>query len=599
MQKVLWKVLAYRGSARAGALHRAARHAGHRHAASTATATRSPSRWSRPTTSAPPRASSRSRPGGCSASGGCETPSAAAPAIRVEEYKRPTFEVTLKDPTEPLRLNRPATFDRRGALLLRPAGRERRRALAGDARAALPRGGGAGGGGGRAARRGRQTIASGTVALGADGTFAVAFTPAADERAGGDEKDVTLPSSRSAADVTDEGGETRSASRAFRLGFVSVEATHRADGRASCAPERRLAVTVDAHRPRRRAARRRRAPGGSSRCVQPARRCCRPTSRCRPRRRGRTGAAAATPGDALRPRWEHGVRPRRCCAAGRTAARCGRGDAATTTRRRGRGRRFPTLAARRLPAASTRPRDDFGATCEASEELVVAGAAHAARAAGRRCSPRRARSRSARRRASSSTRASPTSRSFLEVYREERLRRAPAAARRAGTALIEIPVARGAPRRLRGAPDARCATTSSCSSTAVGLRAVGRPGAEGRVRDLPRHAAARRAGDAGASRSRTRPASRSRRGAAELLAYMYDRSLDVFAPHTPPRPAAPLPDRAPARGRRARASAQAAHGVERRASRRAAALPGARAATSLKFYDGYGIGGPGRRGRQR
>jgi uncharacterized protein YfaS (alpha-2-macroglobulin family) len=30
--------------------------------------------------------------------------------IRVEEYKRPTFEVTLKDPISPLRLNRPATF---------------------------------------------------------------------------------------------------------------------------------------------------------------------------------------------------------------------------------------------------------------------------------------------------------------------------------------------------------------------------------------------------------------------------------------------------------------------------------------------------------
>ncbi len=29
-------------------------------------------------------------------------------SVRVEEYKRPTFEVTLKDPAEPLRLNRPA-----------------------------------------------------------------------------------------------------------------------------------------------------------------------------------------------------------------------------------------------------------------------------------------------------------------------------------------------------------------------------------------------------------------------------------------------------------------------------------------------------------
>ena len=33
---------------------------------------------------------------------------ASARAVQVEEYKRPTFEVTWKDPSEPLRLNRPA-----------------------------------------------------------------------------------------------------------------------------------------------------------------------------------------------------------------------------------------------------------------------------------------------------------------------------------------------------------------------------------------------------------------------------------------------------------------------------------------------------------
>src|SRR5262249_28908970 len=33
-----------------------------------------------------------------------------AAAVRVEEYKRPTFEVAMKDPASPLRLNRPATL---------------------------------------------------------------------------------------------------------------------------------------------------------------------------------------------------------------------------------------------------------------------------------------------------------------------------------------------------------------------------------------------------------------------------------------------------------------------------------------------------------
>ena len=33
------------------------------------------------------------------------------------------------------------------------------------------------------------------------------------------------------------------------------------------------------------------------------------------------------------------------------------------------------------------------------------------------------------------------------------------------------------------------------------------------------------------------------KGAAELLAYMYDRSLDLFAPHRPPRLAGLYPNR--------------------------------------------------------
>ena len=67
---------------------------------------------------------------------------------------------------------------------------------------------------------GAETVATGKASLAQDGTFAVTFTPKADERAG---KDVTYRY-RLSADVTDEGGETRSADRSFRLGFVSVKA---------------------------------------------------------------------------------------------------------------------------------------------------------------------------------------------------------------------------------------------------------------------------------------------------------------------------------------------------------------------------------------
>ena len=141
-----------------------------------------------------------------------------AAAVRVEEYKRPTFEVAIKDPEKPLRLNRPA-------------------ALKGEARYyfGLPVTGGEAvwqikrepvyprwwwwdTGGGRS-----QTVAGGRARIDADGAFAVAFTPRADEKKDGAASGVTYRYSLS-VDVTDEGGETRSAERSFRLGFVSVEA---------------------------------------------------------------------------------------------------------------------------------------------------------------------------------------------------------------------------------------------------------------------------------------------------------------------------------------------------------------------------------------
>ncbi len=138
-------------------------------------------------------------------------------SVRVEEYKRPTFEAKLLEPEQALRLNRPAT-------------------LQGDARYyfGLPVAGGEvkwrvvrepvypwwwGYWGYRSASRGSQTIAAGAASLESDGRFRFTFTP----EAGEDGKDVTYRYSVT-ADVTDEGGETRTATRAFRLGLVSIEA---------------------------------------------------------------------------------------------------------------------------------------------------------------------------------------------------------------------------------------------------------------------------------------------------------------------------------------------------------------------------------------
>ena len=146
-------------------------------------------------------------------------------ALRVEEYKRPTFEVRLLDPKGVLRLNRPAALTGEvkyyfGLPVVNGGVKWRVtrepvypwwfwwwRPQSGSAEV--------------------QTIASGTSKLAEDGTFGLTFTPAADEASAGrsqaQSKGVSFRYSV-VADVTDEGGETRSATRAFRLGLVAVEA---------------------------------------------------------------------------------------------------------------------------------------------------------------------------------------------------------------------------------------------------------------------------------------------------------------------------------------------------------------------------------------
>ncbi|MGB5163377.1 MAG: alpha-2-macroglobulin family protein [Thermoanaerobaculia bacterium] len=140
--------------------------------------------------------------------------------VTIEEYKRPTFEVTLVDPVEPVRLNRPASLSgevryyfglpvvtgqvawhvSRVPVFPRWMGWYRTYPTQ------VP-----------------ETIASGTAELDTDGRFEISFLPAADERLA-----ATAGLSyryKLTAAVTDEGGETRSAERLFRLGFVAVEAT--------------------------------------------------------------------------------------------------------------------------------------------------------------------------------------------------------------------------------------------------------------------------------------------------------------------------------------------------------------------------------------
>jgi alpha-2-macroglobulin len=144
--------------------------------------------------------------------------------IRIEEYKRPTFEVKMLDSAEPLRLNQPAHLKGEAKYyfgLPVTSGQVNwlvkrepvfpwwwRYCWWGDSGFSSPR---------------SQIVASGISSLKEDGTFPLDFLPEIDERLGKN-KEVTYRYSVS-ADVTDEGGETRSAQRSFRLGFVSVEAS--------------------------------------------------------------------------------------------------------------------------------------------------------------------------------------------------------------------------------------------------------------------------------------------------------------------------------------------------------------------------------------
>lgn len=142
--------------------------------------------------------------------------------FRVEEYKRPTFEVTMQQPEKPLRLNEKA-------------------AVKGEARYyfGLPvtsgkvfyrvtrapvwpwwywwfyRGSGD--------SRHTYEVGAGTAQLDADGKFSVEFLPEADPSLNSDPE--LSYNFQVEAEVTDEGGETRNAQMAYPVGFVAVRAS--------------------------------------------------------------------------------------------------------------------------------------------------------------------------------------------------------------------------------------------------------------------------------------------------------------------------------------------------------------------------------------
>jgi uncharacterized protein YfaS (alpha-2-macroglobulin family) len=502
--------------------------------------------------------------------------------LRVEEYKRPTFEVEIADPEIPLRLNREAE-------------------LAGDVRYYFGLPVVTGSVKWRVTREPvyprwwywwypspstqSQVVAAGETALDEEGRFHFNFTPAADERLA--ERGVTYRY-RVGVDVTDEGGETRSAERSFRLGFVSVEARIVADLGFLTADDssvmRVFRTDLDGVP---------RAGGGRWRLVE----LLQPEEALTPADQPRPEAPDGddgykTEGDGLRPRWETHYDPEAFLAMWSEGREIADGDVA-----------HGEDGATELELPGLRPgayrlvystEDEFGAEFETSKNLVVVGSRRTPLALPSLLafeSPSVAVGETARLFVFTGLKAQDM---VLEIYRDgKRTERREIGAGRSG--MIEFPI-----------------TASERGGFGVTLTLV-------RDHQLIRQTARvfvpwddRRLELAFSSfRDKMRPGTRETfsvtvRGhdggavdtaAAELLAYMYDRSLDIFAPHNPPSPLSLYPDRTGI-GQLWDNLGTARHAWGH------SSLPGLPGyphlhGDSLAALDGYGIGGPGRRGHFR
>ncbi len=278
--------------------------------------------------------------------------------VRVEEYKRPTYEVTFADTGAALKLNAPARLHGEARYyfgLPVTAGKVTWRVQREPLypwwlrRWAPP------------ARR--QLVASGVTTLAADGGFDLDFVPSADPATS---REVSW-SYTAEADVTEDGGETRSASRTVRLGVVSVQASFEVEhgffraNEAATVKVRRTSLDGDG-----------RAGAGTWRLMALAQPSAPVLWADEPVDHAPFEAARAlvTPGDALRPRSNTEVDVaatlRRWAEAGQVAA------GAVTHAATGEGLvSLPGLAAGayRLHYQTA---DEAGAPLEMATELVVA-----------------------------------------------------------------------------------------------------------------------------------------------------------------------------------------------------------------------------------
>lgn len=435
--------------------------------------------------------------------------------IRVEEYKRPTFEVSLKDPGEPLRLGRPAAFTGEARYyfgLPVTNGQVRWRATR-ETRYFWPWWGQPGG---------AETVATGMADLSPDGTFEIRFTPEAGDPKGRDPRQMSFWY-RIDAELTDEGGETRTAERSFRLGWVAIEALVDPDRGLYIAGEPGT-VTLQ----RRDLAGIGRAGEGRWTLValrQPAETLLPADLPLPPLPEEREGAIR-TEGDRLRPRSAPEYDPREVLRLWEDGPQVSTG----TVLHDAKGEARLTLPA--LSAGAYRLRyetaDESGETFSTFRDLIVAGEETplALPAFLEVDSDRPQVGRTLRVLAHSGF---PGQLVWLETWREGRLLRRRELRMGRDASLVEIHIG----------PEERGGFTLQLTT----LR-------DHQLMQLSRDVVVpwddrRLEVEVATFRDRIRPGSgetwtvKVRGGggeaaAAELLAYMYDRSLDVFAPHTPP-----------------------------------------------------------------
>ena len=507
--------------------------------------------------------------------------------VRVEEYKRPTFEAKFLDSEEPLRLNRSAVL--KGEVkyyfgLPVTNGKVRWRVVRDPVYPWWWHWYGWGSTG----AAGSQTVATGTSSLDEDGHFTVGFTPEADERLEKSAGGVTYRYSVS-AEVTDEGGETRTASRSFRLGFVAVEAAlvMETGFLLSSVPNELKLVRTDLDGSP--------APGAGSwrvTALKPGGKTLLPADQPMPDPPGKE-EHFKTPGDGLRPRWSPDYRPETVMRGWPDGREMARGDAEHD--KKGESRlTIPPLApgAYRLWYRTT---DPFGAQYEMSREFVVAGD-HTKLALPALFLVER-----------TSVKVGETARLLvlsgldeqpmtLDVYRAaKRIGRSQLESGKAVT-LIEIPITEehrgGFGVTLTAVRDHQVMSynqsvfvpwdNKELSVSFSTFRDLLKPGGKEKW-------TVKVTGPAGKDTAVS---------AAEVLSYMYDRSLDLFAPHSPPSFLSIFPNRTGAVVPRASLGPARLIWVD---SHGFAALPGYPhlQGDQLAFYSGYGIGGPGIRGYGR